>query len=388
MKFGYFCNTTNWNKKSYSQILEEAREITIYCDQNNWNSIWYTEHHFNHEGMESCPNPLMMCADAAARTKQIRIGQACNVITFHNPIKLAEDVAMLDQMSKGRVEFGIGRGVYGREAINMNIEADLKDQAKNFRLFEETLTIIKKAWTEDFFNHHGEFYTYPTPNFIWQHDMSPPSEKFLDLKTNEIKKISIVPKPYQKPHPPIWQVVDGERSIQWAATNGLNTIMWIPTVKALKKRFEIYRDAKSEAENKDVPLGEGISLVRDMFIAETMEEAEKLAGEHIINYMRWVCHWRGLGNHMDPGEELPVTKNKLDHLNYDFLHKRNLLFGTPDYVVEKIKELQSELNLKNLQVWSNFPGIDHEACMRSIKLFNDEVIPKINNNKSNIQKAS
>ena len=388
MKFGYFCNTTNWNKKKYSQILEDARDITIYCDQNNWNSIWYTEHHFNHEGMESCPNPLLMCSDAAARTKKIRIGQACNVITFHNPIRLAEDIAMLDQMSQGRVEVGIGRGVYGREAINMNVEADLKDQAKNFRLFEETLTIIKKAWTEDFFNHHGEFYTYPTPNFVWQHDMSPPSEKFLDLKTNEIKKISVVPKPFQKPHPPIWQVVDGERSIQWAAANGLNTIMWIPTVKALKKRFEIYKEAKSKAENRDISLGEGVCLVRDMFVAETMKEAEKLAGEHIINYMRWVCHWRGLGNHMDPDEKLPETKNKLDLLNYDFLHKRNLLFGTPDYVVSKIKELQSELNLQNLQVWSNFPGVKHEDCMRSIKLFNDEVIPKINNGKSKIQKAS
>jgi len=388
VKFGYFCNTTNWNKKPYLQVLEEAREITTYCDQNNWNSIWYTEHHFNHEGMETCPNPLLMSADAAARTKKIRIGQACNVITFHNPIRMAEDIAMLDQMSNGRIEFGIGRGVYGREAINMNVEADLKDQAKNFRLFEETLKIIKKAWTEDFFNHKGEFYTYPSPNFVWQHDMSPPSEKFLDLKTNEIKKISVVPKPFQKPHPPISQVVDGERSIQWAASNGLNTIMWIPTVKALKKRFEIYKDAKSKAENRDVPLGEGISLVRDMFVAETMEEAEKMAGEHIINYMRWVCHWRGLGNHMDPGEELPKTKNKLDLLNYEFLHKRNLLFGTPDYVVNKIKELQSELNLQNLQVWSNFPGINHDACMRSIKLFNDEVIPKIKPDKSNIQKAS
>ena len=92
----------------------------------------------------------MMCADAAARTKNIRLGQACNVITFHNPIRLAEDIATLDQMSKGRVEVGIGRGVYGREAINMNKEADLKDQAKNFRLFSETLDIMKKAWSEEF----------------------------------------------------------------------------------------------------------------------------------------------------------------------------------------------------------------------------------------------
>jgi alkanesulfonate monooxygenase SsuD/methylene tetrahydromethanopterin reductase-like flavin-dependent oxidoreductase (luciferase family) len=388
MNFGYFCNTTNWNKKPYTKIIEEAREITEYCDKNNWNSIWYTEHHFNHEGMESCTNPLMMCADAAARTKNIRLGQACNVITFHNPIRLAEDIATLDQLSKGRVEVGIGRGVYGREAINMNKESDLKDQAKNFRLFSETLEIMKKAWSKDFFSHQGEFYTYPSPNFIWQHDMSPPKENIVDLKTNELKQISVLPKPYQKPFPPISQVVDGERSIQWAAENGLNTIMWIPTVKALKKRFEIFKETKSKVENRDVPLGEGISLVRDMFVAETMEEAEKMAGEHIVNYMRWVCHWRGLGNHMDPDEKLPETKNKLDLLNYEFLHKRNLLFGTPEFVIEKIKELQQELNLQNLQVWSNFPGVKHEDCMRSIKLFTEEVIPNIKSVNTNIQRAS
>ena len=188
MKFGYFCNTTNWNKKPYTQILEEAREITTYCDQNNWDSIWYTEHHFNHEGMESCTNPLIMCADAAARTSKIRLGQACNVITFHNPIRLAEDISTLDQMSKGRIEVGIGRGVYGREAIHMNKEADLKDQAKNFRLFSETLEIMKKAWTEEFFSYKGEFYTYPSPNFVWQHDMSPPNKEVVDLKTNILKK--------------------------------------------------------------------------------------------------------------------------------------------------------------------------------------------------------
>ena len=388
MKIGYFCNTTNWEKKPYTEILDDAREIAIYCDKNNWNSIWFTEHHFNHEGMESCPNPLMMCTDIAARTKQIRLGQACNVITFWNPIRLAEDIAVLDNLSEGRIEVGIGRGVYGREAIHMNIEADLKDQNKNKKLFQETLVIMKKAWTEKFFNHQGEFYTYPSPNFVWQHDMSPPSEEFIDLETNKIKKISVIPQTFQKPHPPIWQVVDSTSSIEWAAKNKINCIMWIPTVKTLKKRFEIYKNAKSETEKRDVPMGEGITLVRDMFVADTMEEAKKLAGEHMVNYMRWVCHWRGLGNHMDPEEELPQTKSKLDLLNYDFLHKRNMLFGTPEYVIEKIKELQSELNLKYLQVWSNMPGVKHEDAMRSIKLFNDEVIPKINLEQNKFKQVS
>ena len=388
MKIGYFCNITNWEKKPYTEILDNARDIAIYCDKNSWNSIWFTEHHFNHEGMESTPNPLMICTDVAARTKQIRLGQACNVITFWNPIRLAEDIAALDHLSKGRVEVGIGRGVYGREAVHMNVEADLKDQAKNKRLFEETLTIMKKAWTEKFFSHKGEFYTYPSPNFIWQHDMSPPNEDFIDLKTNQIKKISVIPQPYQKPHPTLWQVVDSTGSIESAAKNGINCIMWIPTVKTLKKRFEIYKNAKSDAEKRDVPMGEGISLVRDVFVAETMEDAKRLAGRQMVDYMRWVCHWRGLGNHMDPGEELPQTKGKLDSLNYDFLHKRNMLFGTPDYVVKKIKELQSELNLQNLLVWSSMPGVKHEDAMRSIKLFNDEVIPKINLPKTMVQQVS
>ena len=385
MKIGYFCNITNWKKKPYKQILDEARDIAMYCDKKNWDSIWFTEHHFNHEGMEACPNPLMMCADIAARTKQIRLGQACNVITFWNPIRLAEDIAALDHLSNGRVEVGIGRGVYGREAIHMNVEADLKDQAKNKRLFQETLAIMKKAWTEEFFDHKGEFYTYPSPNFVWQHDMSPPNADFVDLETNKIKKISVIPQPYQRPHPQIWQVVDSTGSIEWAAKNGINCIMWIPTVKTLKKRFEIYKNAKSESEKRDVPMGEGICLVRDMFVAETMEEAKRLAGKHMVDYMRWVCHWRGLGNHADPGEELPETKNKLDLLNYEFLHKRNMLFGTPDYIIEKIKELQSELNLKNLLVWSNFPGVKHEDAMKSIKLFNEKVIPKINSSKIKLQ---
>ena len=347
MKIGYFCNSTNWgNKKTYNQILEEIREIATYCDQNDWDSIWFSEHHFSHEGMEICPNPILLSSDIAARTKNIRIGQAASIITFWNPIRAAEDIALLDQLSNGRVEAGVGRGIYGREALNMNADADMKDQAKNFRLFEETLTIIKKAWTEKFFKHEGEFYTYPAHNFEWEHDMSPPSSEFMNLDTKILEKINIVPQPVQKPHPPLWQVVDSPSSIEWAAKNDISIIMWIPPVQSLKKRFEIYQQAKSEKEKRHVELGEGISVVRDMFVADTMEEAKEKAGEQMVNYMRWVCHWRGLGTHMNPGEELPKTDHKLDLLSYEFLHERNMLFGTVDYIINKIEEMQNELNYK------------------------------------------
>ena len=92
---------------------------------------------------------------------------------------------------------------------------------------------------------------------------------------------------------------------------------------------------------------------------------------------------------MEPNEELPKTDGKLDLLNYDFLHKRNMLFGTVDYVIEKIEELKSELNLQNLQVWSNFPGVKHNDCMKSIKLFTEKVMPHFKDkNASLINKTS
>ena len=295
----------------------------------------------------------------------------------------------IDKLSNGRVEAGVGRGIYGREALNMNADADMKDQAKNFRLFEETLTIIKKAWTEKFFKHEGEFYTYPAPNFEWEHDMSPPSSEFMNLDTKILEKINIVPQPVQKPHPPLWQVVDSPSSIEWAAKNDISIIMWIPPVQSLKKRFEIYQQAKSEKEKRHVELGEGISVVRDMFVADSMDEAKEKAGEQMVNYMRWVCHWRGLGTHMNPGEELPKTNHKLDLLSYEFLHERNMLFGTVDYIINKIEEMQTELNLQNLKVWSNFPGVKHEDCMKSIQLFTEKIIPHFKSKeKSKIKAAS
>ena len=165
--------------------------------------------------------------------------------------------------------------------------------------------------------------------------------------------------------------------------------MWIPTVKALKKRFEIYKAARSDFEKKDVEMGYGIALVRDMFVADSMEEAKEKAGEQMVNYMRWVCHWRGLGTHMNPGEELPKTDHKLDLLSYEFLHERNMLFGTVDYIINKIEEMQNELNLQNLKVWSNFAGVKHEDCMKSIRLFTEKIIPHFKSKeKSKIKAAS
>lgn len=372
MKFGIFAN---WNApgrhNEFDQVLEEIREQAIYCDENGYDSIWYTEHHFGHEGNELIPNPILLGADIAARTKNIKIGQAANVATFWHPLRLAEDIAMLDQMSKGRVEVGVARGLYGREASNLNIAADPSDQQQNRAIFEETVSVIKKALSNRFFSHKGEFYNFPPAGLEWDHPMSPQSEEFMDMEKGEINKISVMPRPYQKPHPRFWQTIDSTKSIKKAANEGTNAIFWMPPVKELKERFKLYKETASEAQNRDVPLGEGIAVVRDVYVAETMEQAKADAAEAVLNNYRWVCHWRGLGNLMEPGEEVKEGQE----LNYEFLHPRNLLFGTPEYVTEKIQELKDELNLQNLLLWVDHNGLSQEKKMKSLKLFTEKVMP-------------
>ena len=109
MQFGYFANQNNrLNQKAYGQVMAETVELAQYMDQHDWHSIWFTEHHFGHEGFEVCPNPVMMSTWAAAHTKRLRLGQAANIITFWNPLRFAEDLAMLDHMSGGRMILGLG----------------------------------------------------------------------------------------------------------------------------------------------------------------------------------------------------------------------------------------------------------------------------------------
>ncbi|MBB3664265.1 alkanesulfonate monooxygenase SsuD/methylene tetrahydromethanopterin reductase-like flavin-dependent oxidoreductase (luciferase family) [Prauserella sediminis] len=355
-------------------VLDEVREVATFADNAGYHSIWYTEHHFGHEGFELVPNPLMVGADIAARTSRIRIGQAANIVTFWNPMRLAEDIAMLDQLSRGRVEVGVGRGLYGREAMNLNPLADPRDQEQNRELFEETIDILRKAWSGDFFSHNGQFHQYPAPGVSWDHPLSPASPEFVG-DDGTISAMKVVPNTFQDPHPPLSQVIDSPRSIQSAARAGMNGMFWMPPVSELKGRFELYRDTLSEATGVEQDLGTGLSLVRDVYVADTMEQARADFEEALLTSYRWVCHWRGLGNLREVGEDIAGRE-----LDYDFLAERNLLVGTPDYVAEKVHELQQELNLQDLLLWTTHPGMDHGKVMRSFELFTEKVMPQFAEN--------
>ena len=127
--------------------------------------FWIPEHHFSIWGRELLGNPLLMAADLAARTKKIRIGLGAAIITFWHPLRLAEDLALLDHLTAGRLEVGVGRGNYGLEAANLNPLADPNKPAMNLKVFLETLGVLRAALTEDRFSYKGDIYQFPAPGF-------------------------------------------------------------------------------------------------------------------------------------------------------------------------------------------------------------------------------
>ncbi len=112
--------------------------------------------------------------------------------------------------------------------------------------------------------------------------------------------------------------------------------------------------------------------MRDVYVADTMEQARREFEDAVMNSYRWILHWRGLGNLMNVGEE--VTEDM--ELSFDFLHPRNQLVGTPEFVAEKIEELREELGLEHMLLWTTHPGLPHEKAMRSLELFSEQVMPR------------
>jgi alkanesulfonate monooxygenase SsuD/methylene tetrahydromethanopterin reductase-like flavin-dependent oxidoreductase (luciferase family) len=218
---------------------------------------------------------------------------------------------------------------------------------------------------------------FPNPGF--REDQAHPVNlpDYIDAKTGEMVKISVYPRPRQQPTPPLWQVVDGERSIEFAAKNDLGIIMWRPPVHALKERFRLYQDTHEKATGRSIPFGRRCGIVRDTFVARTMKEARERAGKAVMRTLNW-SNWRGPSIYLNPGETLdPRAQAALKkELTFDFVNERSLLVGTPDYVAEKIAELRDELDLEQMVIACHWPGLPHADTMASVRLFAEEVMPR------------
>jgi alkanesulfonate monooxygenase SsuD/methylene tetrahydromethanopterin reductase-like flavin-dependent oxidoreductase (luciferase family) len=379
MKIGIFHNPANLDHKhSYATLLSNVREISEVADETGYASIWFAEHHFSLWGREVLPNPIVLAADIAARTKNLRIGLAAAIITFWHPLRLAEDVGLLDQLCDGRLELGVGRGNYGLEALNLNPMADTNKPEENYAVFEDALNILKKACSQKTFSHTGKKYTFPTPGFCWDKAHPVRHKDYVDAQTNELINISVYPRPKQQPWPPLWQVVDSIQSVEFAARNDLGVIMWRPPVGTLKERFDFYRATAESATGQPVPKGRRTAIMRDTFVAKTMEEARRIAEPHIMKSLNWY-NWRGPSIFLEPGETLSESQETRlrEELTYDFVHPRSLLIGTPDYVLERLHELHDQASVEHVLTNTSWAGMDQKDVMNSLRLFADEVLPNV-----------
>lgn len=374
MKIGYIYNPARLTPGTkYKDIVEDIRRTAIYCDENGYDSFWFSEHHFGFWGKTPLPNPLMMAADIAARTKNIRIGFASLIIPFWNPIRLAEDIALLDQFSNGRIDLGMGRGNYQVEALNLNPMANPQDQAANYKVFEETLEVLKRAFSQQYFEFHGEKYDYPGKGSSWDRTIPSDSSDFMDMETKQFTKLGLMPRPEQQPYPPLWQVVDSTRSIEFAARQDMRFIMWRPPAAQLAAHYQTYLKAASAAGV--APAATGPSVLRDMFVADTMEQAKSEGGPQVMRSLNF-SNWRGPEIFTGPGEvldhELEAQLRK--ELNYDWVHPRALLYGTPDYVLERLQELRDVANVE--LVILSCGSLGPELAKNSLQRFTENVLPQ------------
>lgn len=355
----------------YQQMLREVTEQARLGDRLGYHSISFTEHHFHVEGFEVSNNPVLLDLFIAMQTERIRVGQLGIVLPAENPIRVAENIAMLDHMSGGRADAGFARGYQRRWVDTMAQQVhgvrgvqphhhDAIDDA-NRAAFEECFHIIKQAWAEDLITVDGDFWKVPVTGTPWA---VAATEQFGGGVTDGVvTALGPVPKPLQQPHPPIFQpFASSERSIRWCGAEGIYAIL--PPLHPVLERQLV--DVYAEVSGR--PPGEGVALLRDVVVAPTDEEAMALwADGALFGFSSWFSPFgfdRGLP-HPDTGE-MP-----------DLLGDGLALVGSPDTVARQLEALLERLPCRWVFCWEWNGLIPHAALMRSIELFATEVVPKV-----------
>ena len=351
-------------------LLDNLRQQTILAEELGFEAIWLGEHHFGPYAVGDIPNPILLGADLAARTSRIRIGQMANIAPWWHPIRLAEDLAILDNMTGGRVDVGFGRGIWPYEGPQFHPNADPRKDRENRELFRETVELVREIWTNEYFSHQGANYRFPAADTTFSHPMYPSNPAWQD--GDRVTKLRVTPRPYQQPHPPMWMTVSSDNSVTTAAELGLKACYWQPPARRIRRRMELYAQVRSEREGRPFALGEDQAVMRSTYVASSMEQARREAEEAIMSAFIFNDPFRGRQVFTNPDEVLDPDVQ----LDWDFLEPRTLLVGSPENVVEKIQELQQVCNLDYLLVEFSHMGLPLRKSLRNLETFATKVMPR------------
>lgn len=373
------------NVERMQQMLAQVREIAEYADRTGFDALTLTEHHFHSEGLEVSVAPIPFLADLAARTRRIKFATLVLALPAWDPIRLAEEIAMLDHLSQGRFIAGIGRGyqdrwvkVLGQQYGVGGAPSDGSAADRHNReVFEEVYRIMKLAWTEDAFSYKGKFYQVPAPYdegirgwpvaASWTALYGAPGELDAD---GVVRKICVVPKPYTQPHPPLWQAFSASaETIDWCAREDI--LLWsLASSSNLLDVARNYQDASARHGRKRA-LGEQFGAFRMVYIGDTYEEAFALGaaalGDAFVRYFSGFGFFEGFRR---PGETGPVP------ISFErMVEARFAIVGTVDQVKRQIAELREEVNPDWFGWYLDQGLMPEDQLRRQLDLFTQKVMP-------------
>lgn len=387
------------NIERYQQMLDEVRELAVMADDAGFDAFATAEHHFHSEGYEASVAPLLIYTDLAARTKRIKFSPLGLVLPAWDPIRVAEELAMLDHLTKGRVYAGFARG-YQDRWVNVlgqqyHVTGAPMDGSSidnhNRRVYEENLKVIKKAWTEDAFEYNGPYYQVPYPyeEGIRRWPVADWTRKYGAGEIDDqgvIRKISVIPKPYQQPHPPMFQPFSvSENTIRYTASNGIVPWILVSNPPDFQRLCHVYQDV-ANSSGRNLKLGETVGAFRAVHFGNTEAEAVELLRQ--TNFAGFKIYFGGFGfweafrtpedaekYPLNPYTALPPSEWTVERMR----KVKYALAGTVDQVKREIEELHKvggdgELEWFGWFFDQGFMPMDESK--RQLELFARHIIPE------------
>ena len=345
-----------------ASVFDAAGSIAQAMDKLNYDTLWLAEHHFQREGYGGVGNIPMLSVHLAQTTERLKFGGFFNTVPAWHPLRLAEDFAMADVLTKGRVRFGIGRGYIAREVETLG--APLEDDDANREKFEEQVEIIFKAWNQPSFSHHGVHYDLPA--------------RVLN-RGRELEEITLVPRPLKTPvecWQPIFSV--SPRGIGFMVKHGIKGV--VPAGGRVDEIARKWQEALAQA-GRETELGEGLALVLQIHMADTEEKAIEEATVWFEEQLK-VLSPLGRMPHLTqeqiqatfdpekaPTAGLPTVR--------DLVAEGGWICGPPEHVYERLSEIREKLpRLERISVGGGALGIPPSVIREDIEWFGKEVMPK------------
>jgi alkanesulfonate monooxygenase SsuD/methylene tetrahydromethanopterin reductase-like flavin-dependent oxidoreductase (luciferase family) len=375
------------NNDKYQQMLEEVRAIAQLADEMGFDAMSTTEHHFHSEGYEASVAPLMLYTDLAARTKRIKFASLGLVLPTWDPIRVAEEVAVLDHLTKGRFIAGFARGyqdrwtnVLGQHYHVTGAPMDGSEvDAHNRAVFEEVFKVMKMAWTQDTVRYQSKYYEIPTPYNEgirrwpvaknWTARFGAPGE--VD-ENGVVQRICVIPKPYTQPHPPIWQPFSvSEKTIRWCAAEDIVPWILVSHPPSFRHLCEAYKDEAAKA-GRTLELGQSVGAFRSVHIGNTYTEAYTL-GAHAQG-TGFIEYFSGFGffeAYRFPGETGPVpnTYERMVEAKYE-------LVGTVDDIKRELDDLRKNSHIEWFGWYFDQGLMPWDECKRQLELFATKIMPE------------